>query len=162
MISSQIVPKSKRPHNESQIGPKSKRPQNESQIDPKSKRPQTASKWKSNRPHISNWIKNLSFILRPFLLGADLTFILRPFWLGADLTWGRFDWKSKKKSFCEILPFGPQSKRPQNESQIGPKSKRPQNESQIDPKSKRPQTASKWKSNRPHISNWIKKCIYID
>jgi hypothetical protein len=36
----------------SQIGPRSTRPQ--------SNRPQvkTASKWKSNRPHISNWIKN--------------------------------------------------------------------------------------------------------
>jgi hypothetical protein len=32
------------------------------------------------------------FILSLFLfLGADLTFILRPIRLGADLTWGRFD-----------------------------------------------------------------------
>jgi hypothetical protein len=33
------------------------------------------------------------FILFLFLFSwADMTFILRPIWLGADLTWGRFDW----------------------------------------------------------------------
>ena len=35
-------------------------------------------------------------------------FDLGPIWLGPtedDLTWSRFDWKSKKKSLCKILPF---------------------------------------------------------
>ena len=69
----------------------------------------------------------LAFHRRYLLLSVDLTFILRPIWLGADLTkadltgadltWDRFDWKSYNTSMKLKVPreivlvYWPQSHR---------------------------------------------------